>query len=161
MSIDGRTTQARALLDSASSALFLFERLAQDLHLLRHHRPAEITGVGALTHQSLGQSVVHFSVASMSSHQRRLHIEAIVHTKVTSDLLLHPVSYDRNWHHLSKICLTDPDFGLSGREDLLLGVDVITNALFHGWRSGRPGSPTAFETCFGCVHAGAVDHEQP
>ena len=161
MSPDGFTTQARALLDSASSASFVSERLAQHLHLPRHRRQAQITGVGGLTHQCLGQSVVHFSIKPLSSIQKSIQVEAIVLPKVTSDLPLHPVSFGRNWHHLSGLCLADPDFGSPSRLDLLLGVDIFSDVMLHGRRSGLPGTPTAFETCFGWVLAGAVDHGQP
>ena len=54
--------------------------------------------------------------------------------------------------------LADPDFGCSGRINLLLGVDIYTNALLHGWRSGPTGSPVAFETIFGWVLATPIPH---
>ena len=63
MSPEGLTTQARALLDSASSTSFVSERLAQHLHLTRHRRQAQIAGIGGLAHQTFGQSVVRFAVA--------------------------------------------------------------------------------------------------
>ena len=47
--------------------------------------------------------------------------------------------------------LADQDFGCPGRIDILLGVDVYVESLSHGRRSGRPGSPVAFETIYGCV----------
>jgi len=81
MSPDGLTTQARALLDSASSASFVSERLVQYLHLpcLRHQ--AQITGIGGLTYQSLGQSVVRFSAAPMSPTGERLDVEQLFFQK--------------------------------------------------------------------------------
>ena len=50
MSPDGRTSQARALRDSASSTSFISERLAQHLHLRHRSRQAQITGIGGLSH---------------------------------------------------------------------------------------------------------------
>ena len=160
MSPDGRTSQERALLDSASSPSFISERLAQHLHLRRRSRQAQITGIGGLTHQSLGQSVVHFSLAPVSSTGEKLEVEAIVLPKATSDVPTHPIPFSQKWYHLSGINLADPDFGLPGRVDLLLGVDIVSCVLCHGRRSGSSGSPTAFETHFGWVLAGAVDCEQ-
>ncbi len=159
MSPDGLTTQARALLDSASSTSFVSERLAQHLRLPRLRRQAQITGIGGLAHQSLGQSVVQFSVAPMSSTGERFEVEAMVLPKVTSDLPLHPVPFSRKWHHLSGLSLADPDFGSPGTVDVLLGVNIFSDILLHGRRSGPSGSPTAFETRFGWVFAGAVDCE--
>ncbi len=161
LSPEGVTTQARALLDSASSTSFISEHLAQNLRLTRRRRQAQITGIGGLAHQSLGQSVVRLSIAPMSSVRERFEVEAIVLPKVTSDLPVHPVPYDQKWHHLSGISLADPDFGSPGKVDLLLGVDVFGDVLRHGRRSGPSGSPTAFETRFGWVLAGAISGEMP
>lgn len=161
MSPDGTTTQARVLLDSTSSTSFVSERLAQCLHLPRLRRQAQITGIGSLAHQSLAQTVVHINVAPMLPTGERLEVEAIVLLKVTSDLPLHPVPFNHEWYHLSGICLADPDFGSPGPVDVLLGVDIFSNVLLHGRRSGPSGSPTAFETCFGWVLSGSVDFEQP
>ncbi len=97
----------------------------------------------------------------MSSVRERIEVEAIVLPKVTSDLPVHPVPYSPKWHHLSGISLADPDFGSPGKIDLLLGVDVFGDVLRHGRRSGPLGSPTAFETRFGWVLAGAIDGEIP
>ena len=44
--LDGLTTKARALLDSASSTSFITERLAQYLHLPRRHHNMRISGIG-------------------------------------------------------------------------------------------------------------------
>ena len=105
---DGHTTQARALLDSASSTSFISERLAQHLYLSRSHRLAQIAGIAGISHQSLSQSVVHFSVAPVWSVGMAHEIEAMVLPKVTSDLPLHPVSLDGRWQYLWGLQLADP-----------------------------------------------------
>lgn len=158
---DGHTTQARALLDSASSASFISERLAQHLCLPRLRRLAQIAGIGDVSRQSLGQSVVHFDVTPAWSVGKVLQVEAIVLPKVTSDLPLHPVSLDGKWQHLWGLQLADPEFGSPGSVDILLGADIFSDVLLHGRRSGSPGSPVAIETSFGWVLAGAVDCNTP
>ena len=158
---DGHTTQARALLDSASSTSFISERLAQHLHLSRSHRSAQIAGIAGISHQSLSQSVVHFSVTPVWSVGMAHEVEAMVLPKVTSDLPLHPVPLDGRWQHLWGLQLADPESGSPGNIDVLLGADVFSDVLLHGRRSGPPGSPTAIETCFGWVLAGAVDCDRP
>lgn len=45
--------------------------------------------------------------------------------------------------------------------DLLLGVDIFSDVLLHGRWHGPPGSPTALETRFRWVIAGAVECEAP
>ena len=52
---------------------------------------------------------------------------------------------------------SDPGFRQPGCIDILLGVDIFVDVLFHGWRRGPPGSPTAFETEFGWVLSGCTD----
>ena len=59
--------------------------------------------------------------------------------------------------HLSNLSLADPDFGIPGKIDLLLGADVYTDVLLHGRRCGPPGTPTAFETQFGWVLTGRTN----
>ena len=50
--------------------------------------------------------------------------------------------------------LADPNLGCPGRINILLHVDIFTEALLHGQRVGPPGAPAAFETVFGWVLAG-------
>ena len=76
--------------------------------------------------------------------------------KVTCDLPLCPVPFDLQWKHVSALPLADPGFGLPGRIDILLGVDVFVDVLRHGQRTGPPGSPTALETEFGWVLCGSA-----
>ena len=157
---DGLTTQARALLDSASSSSFISDRLAQHLKLPRNYRTAQIFGIGGLSHKSLSQSVVHFNVAPRWSSTKQFQVEAIVLPKVTADLPLRPVAFDDHWQHLSGLCLADPDFGTPSNIDILLGIETFTDVLLHGRRCGPPGSPTGLETCFGWVLAGSVKNQQ-
>ena len=57
----------------------------------------------------------------------------------------------------SGINLTDPGFGSPGKIDILLGIDVFVDVILHGRRSGLPGTPIAFETCFRWVLAGSTE----
>lgn len=59
------------------------------------------------------------------------------------------------------IPLADPNFGCPGRIDLLLGVDIFTEALLQGRQVGAPGSPAAFETVFGWVLASSTGQSTP
>ncbi len=153
---NGITTQCRALLDSASSSSFVSERLAQRFRLSRSQHSAQVTGIGGIGHRSSSLSYVRFSVAPTRSYTSLLEVNAIVLPRVTADLPLQPVAFQESWRHISGIQLADPDFGTSGAIDVLLGVDVFNEVLLHGRRSGPRGSPSAFETTFGWVLAGAV-----
>ena len=63
---DGASAVARALLDSASSATFISERLAQGLRLPRTKRDVVISGIAGLTHKSQTPSPLSRSSLSIS-----------------------------------------------------------------------------------------------
>ena len=71
--------------------------------------------------------------------------------KVTTNLPFCPVPFNHRWKHLSNIHLANPNFGTTGSVDLLLGADVFSGTMLHGWRFGLLRSPSAFKTCFGWV----------
>ena len=66
--------EARALLDSASSASFISERLAQSLHLPRSSHSARISG---LSQKSPIQSVASFSISSIRSASQKIKVTAM------------------------------------------------------------------------------------
>lgn len=154
---DGSHVVARALLDSASSASFVSERLAQSLSLPRTKRDVVISGVAGLAHRSQTHCFTTFDVSPVSLSTKVTSVTAAIVPQVTCDLPTHPVPLNSEWNHLKGLQLADPDFGRPGRIDLLLGVDVFVNVLLTGRRIGDLGSPTAFETHFGWVLAGSVE----
>ena len=156
---DGHTTKARALLDSASSASFITERLAQHLHLPQRHHEKKISGIGGASKKS-PRGMVDFKITSLGSEGKTLDAQALVLPKITSVLPSHPIPFSHKWKHLRNISLADPDFGTPGSVDLLLGADVFGRAVLHGRRFGPSGTPSAFKTCFGWVLAGVVHGRQ-
>ena len=156
---DGSTVKARALLDSASSASFVSERLVKGLCLPRYRQNTTISGVAGLTRSSL-QALTNLTISSTHTG-RKFSLTAIVVPRVTCDLPVHPVSFSSTWNHLHDLPLADPDFGCPGRVDLLLGVDVFTEALLHGRLIGPSATPVAFETMFGWVLAGPTSQPTP
>ena len=155
---DGSHVIARALLDSASSASFVSERLAQTLGLPRTKRDV-ISGIAGLTHQSRTHSFTTFEVSPVSLSTKVLSVTAAIVPQVTCELPPHPIPFKPDWDHLTNLQLADPEFGCPGGIDLLLGVDVFDDILLTGRRCGKPGSPTAFETHFGWVLAGSIDRD--
>ena len=158
---DGTAVEARALLDNASTASFVSARLAQSLRLPRVSQRARISGVAGLHHQSSNQSITNFCITATRPPLRNINVTAIIVPKVTCDLPFSPISFNKEWEHLDGIDLADPGFGVPGKIDLLLGVDVFVDVILHGRRSGPPGMPIAFETCFGWVLAGNTDSQLP
>ena len=143
--------ETRAILDSASSASFISERLAQSLCLPRLHQSTKITGVACLSRKSPIRSITKFGVSATQSPRKTVEVTAVVVPRVTCNLPVHP---DSRWNHLSDVKLAAPDFGRPGKIDILLGVEVFVDVLLHGQRIGPPNSPVAFETEFGWVLAG-------
>ena len=156
---NGSATKVRALLDSASSASFISERLTHLMELSHTRRNLQITGVAGLSHTTPSHSIAQFKMSPVNSPGDKSQVSAIVVSRVTSDLPVKPVTPPLSWSHLCDIPLADPDFGRPGRIDLLLGVDHFIASLLHGRWTGPPGSPTAFETRFGWVLAGSVESQ--
>ena len=151
---DDSLVEARALLDNASSASFITERLVQSLGLRRVRQNVYVSGIAGSSPKSPTQSIASFQITTAHS---KMDLTAIIVPKVTCDLPLNPVPFSSSWNHLSDIPLADPTFGRPGHIDLLLGVDVFVDVLLHGRRNGPPGSPVAIETKFGWVLSGSTD----
>ena len=60
---DGSSIKARSILDSASSASFISERLTRTLCLSRSHRNTKISGVAGLSRNLPLQSVANFKIS--------------------------------------------------------------------------------------------------
>ena len=154
---DGTSIKARALLDPGSSASFISDRLSKSLCLRRHPTLTRISGIAGLSPAGSMHPLVNFSVSSSSRPEKKFSISAIVIPRVTRNLPISSVHFHSSWKHLDGLQLADPTFGNPSAVDLLLGVDVFTNTLLNGRRSGPPGSPTALQTEFGWVLAGDTD----
>ena len=154
---DGSFVEARALLDNASSASFVSERLAQLLQLPRSPQSVRVYGIAGSSPRTPIQSVASLRITPLYGSNMEMDLTAIVLPKVTCDLPVSPVSFDSSWSHVSDLTLADPAFGLPGRIDLLLGVDIFVSVLLHGRRTGPPGAPVAIETEFGWVLSGNTE----
>ena len=83
---DGSVVKAHALLDSASSAYFVSERLAQSLSLPRSPLSVRISGIAGLTHKSPLHSLSIFTVSSARPSSKKL-------TVTQSSCYVSPVIY--------------------------------------------------------------------
>ena len=137
---DGGSVKARALLDSASSASFMSERLSQNLSFSRSHQDTRISGVTGLSHKSPLHSVSSFSISPVLNSTKKFNVTAVIVPRVTCDLPLNPVSFDTEWEHLIDLPLADPDFGQPGRVDMFLGIDFFVQISCQDWRIGPPDS---------------------
>ena len=159
MMSDGHMTRERALLDCASSTLFIMEHWAQQLQLSCQSQRLRVAGIGGPVHKLSLCSVVALTVGNEKSvkvgrllgHQWK--VEAAVLPKITSKLPASPVSLDRHWRHLSCLRLADLEFGVPGKINVLVhvGVDLLSRVVHQGRQQGPPVSPVVLKTCFGWV----------
>lgn len=86
---DGSSVEARAILDSASSASFVSERLSQTLGLPRSDQNTKISGVAGLSHNSPLRTIANFRISDTHDSTKKHDVTAIVIPRVICDLLLH------------------------------------------------------------------------
>ena len=110
--------QVRALLDSASSASFVSERLTHLMEFPRTRQNLQISGVAGLSHATPSHSIVQFAISPVCSPADKSRVSAIVVPRVTCDLPVKPVTPQLSWSHISDISLADPDFGRPSRINL-------------------------------------------
>ena len=75
---DVSSVEARALLDNASSASFVSERLVQSLSLPRFHQHVRVSGIGGVSQRAPIQSISSFQISAVGPDKRRLGITAVV-----------------------------------------------------------------------------------
>ena len=112
--------------------------------------------LGGDTPQVRPNGMVDIQVTDRTQLQKFHSVEALILPKILSDIPAKPVWPQHNWKHLEGISLADPDCGTPKAVDLLLGADVFSRVVLHGWRFGPSGSPLAFKTQFGWVLAGTT-----
>ena len=156
----GMMIEARGLLDSASSASFVSERIVQALKLPRSTCNAKFSGIAGMAHSANTQSLATFNIAPSHNVDNKINVTAIVLPRITCNLPVSRIPFDPSWKHLLTLPLADPTFGIPGRIDILLGVDIFSSTLLHGRQTGPPGAPVALETEFGWVLAGQTKTSQ-
>ena len=83
---DGSSMEARALLESASSASFVSERLVQALSLPRFNEQVRVSGIGDISQRTPTQSIANFQIAPVVVRKRRMGVTAVIVPRVTCDL---------------------------------------------------------------------------
>ena len=133
---DGYATQARALLNSASSTSFITE--PSTTTTTAPEAPAH-PGRWDWWHSSRTalSSVVAFRIApdkpNSNDHSGpHWDVEAVVLPRITTDLPTSPVSFNKRCKYLSGLRLVDLEFNIPGHIDVLLGIDVFSHVILHG-----------------------------
>ena len=92
----------------------------------------EISGITGFSHNSPLQAVGSLSISAVQIPSKKFKMTAIVVPCVMCDLPLHPIPFDLKWRQLEGIPLVDPDFGLPGKIDILLRVDIFVDVRAGG-----------------------------
>ncbi|XP_062713249.1 uncharacterized protein LOC134290197 [Aedes albopictus] len=149
----GGSQLARALLDSGSQVNVMSERLCQMLKLKRRTICVPITGVGQS--ESTAKHAVNATVSSRTTDYT-VGLDFLVLQRVTAELpsTTVPISH---WKIPNNLQLADPQFNVSGRIDLLLGVEHFFNFLYEREMkriSLGPELPVLVDSVFGWIVAG-------
>ena len=156
----GQQLKARAFLDPGAGLSIVSSRVAQMLKLSLDPIEISFTTVQGTKCQG-SQYLTDLTISSFHSSRKFDCRPAVVKT-VTKDIpnrLLAPV---HDYHHLTGLCLADPNFNVPARVDILLGIDlwlqiVETDPPVRSTSSEPGAQPTAF----GWVIAGPAKAQDP
>ena len=148
----GHQAVARVLLDPASTASFITEKLANQLQLPKQRQSICINGTGETQCTNTQNKTVRIDIKSTHDSSSLETLDAIVLRSLTKNLPLQSIPTG-DWPHLESLSLADPYFNVSKRIDILLGVyvDVYHDILKPGLILGPKGTPAAQDTIFGWV----------
>ena len=105
--VNGQITNARALLDSASSTSFITKRPAQHLRFPCVCRSLKISGIAGVDTHLTSRGIVLFNITNLSHKTDQLPVEAVVLPKIKTELPVHHILNDGKWKHLKALRLAD------------------------------------------------------
>ena len=139
------------LLDPASTASFITEKLANQLQLPKQRQSICINGIGETQCTNTQNKTVRIDIKSTHDLSSLETLDAIVLRSLTKKLPLQSIPTG-DWPHLESLSLADPYFNVLKPIDIiLLGVDVYHDILKPGLILGPKGTPAAQDTIFGWV----------
>lgn len=150
LDVNGNEHFARALIDSGSQSNFISKKLIHRLRLKPERANVSISGIG-----ELATTVTQLVYATIRSNDDCFtsELEFLVLPNLTTELPTQDVDIS-SWCIPKTTELADPNFNISSRIDVILGVDQFHDYLMNGRISLNRGSPTLIETVFGWAVSG-------
>ncbi|XP_039951398.1 uncharacterized protein LOC120768688 [Bactrocera tryoni] len=150
----GYLKECRALCDIGSQVSFVCESLVTILNLPRSPCEFQVEGID----QSLStrtKGVVRVSMQSQVDEKFQISFDAYIIDSITS--MTPSTNIDiRTSHHLRDLCLADPEFGIPGPVELLIGADIWPALVLNDVVAGSHNEPCALHTRLGWVVLGPV-----
>lgn len=151
----GNELPFRALIDQGSQATFITQSAAQLLGVKQKSINVPIVGIG----DNLATTVKKYAIVDLKSihdNEFKMSIEMLVLPSISKVKAPDNMNIS-SWKHLEGIKLADPKFMKSGKFDLLLGADVVSEIILDGLIKGPPGTPMAQNTRLGWILSGKID----
>ncbi|KAJ8883245.1 hypothetical protein PR048_015086 [Dryococelus australis] len=152
----GTTFVARALLDTANQASFIYEHCSQRLGLARKKMHLPIQGLSNAA-VNVAKSFVSIVVTPCGSPDMQFSLDVFVLPHITS-MLPSVQSSSEVCCSVAHLKLSDPDFDVPRPVDLLIGADIVPRFLTEGKING---SPMALDSIFGDTFLGKVEAGPP
>ena len=154
VSVPGRQCMATVLMDSGSVITLITSRLAQSLKAKNHRLVHEITGLNG-TKCLTSKYVVNFTLSSAcDTGGDEIAIQAHVLNQITSDYGPQDLSRIRALPFLEGKLFADPEFGHSGRIDLLLSIADSNRCTYDECESTLDRSFHVWNSVFGWIVGG-------
>lgn len=150
---NGRRIKVRALIDQASEATLVTERVVQMLAASKMTANTLVKGVGGAYAGATASCVTLVVTTCLENDKKSVNVTALVMTKVTSKLPSRSLTRTQ-WPHLEQLPLADPYFDQPGDIDILLGANVFAEILMNGVCRGGRDDVVAQETIFGWIVTG-------
>lgn len=149
---DGSAVSCRALLDCGSQANFISRDLVKALGLSTHPLNVSISGINRSASSSTQATGVKLQ-SRLNTYT--IEIECIITDQITGNLPTFTMRRDV-YKIPRNLNLADPQFNVSSRIDILIGVEKFWDLLCVGQIKHSPEHPTLQKTHFGWILAGRL-----
>lgn len=149
---NGEMVPCRALIDCASNANFVTERMAQELRLKKRHHSTSVNGINDIS-TSVGSEITATIKSRTSTFTETL--KFLVIKKILDDQPRNLLDVS-TWNIPQDIPLADPSFNQPGRIDMLLGVDIFWDLLTLKKIALGPNLPNIYGSQLGWLVGGRI-----